>query len=681
MLLPQESGITIQNEIQFQKEEAHITVGRANGIFSWYDPFQNYTLTNTENTYRITQITNGSVYVGTEDDGTISLYSIDLVADLTFLAGGEDMTKIIIFPGMYLRFDPSLNLGLRDADLFRIMLALKNTDSDANTGIEFVDPRIRSTGSDIFFMYRLPRTVHPLFELLHLSFLERAQSINLLEQYGRSQGYAFSIPEGNSIHNPTKNEYYLLRELEMLFANVVVNETNVEDFHTSITSIQRRAKQLSAENTVQKLIEQFLIDGRFALFLDNKNSQIQEIYNEIAHLVHITPTTGKGRLFQALSNIFSKNLLQDTKEQVNQIDNYILAVNELKNTLTNTEMETKDYFDISLYAYLMFEKMTDGKIIDSKALESETLYQLYIAIFQATQNYTNGIGDLELKNTAQKSITLRFYEPMMDMLVHSLYATYATENNGNIFIKDEWLLRDGTKFTNSFYGNVSSVLERITVIFQSRITSLYQGNETQVRDSLEEKIAQLDGFVKMISPGAYRSYRGDPYVAGNKEYPVPKFNTNTKKIVVESDAQITATNIPNTQNTIVNTSAEETIRMAQVLKQLLSLPELTHEHIQITSQGYLVNIQKDSIQYRFEYLPDTMSVENIVLSAANLPPIRIADALPLGNFRSFMATSKDNIDRLYAIYRQNPGISAPLITISIPKNHIQIGNQSFRLYE
>lgn len=57
-----------------------------NAIFSWYDPFENYTLEDRDQSYRITQITNGSVYVGKEADGTVSLYSIDLVADLTFLA-------------------------------------------------------------------------------------------------------------------------------------------------------------------------------------------------------------------------------------------------------------------------------------------------------------------------------------------------------------------------------------------------------------------------------------------------------------------------------------------------------------------------------------------------------------------------------------------------------------------
>lgn len=249
------------------------------------------------------------------------------------------------------------------------------------------------------------------------------------------------------IHNPTKNEHYLIRELQMLFSNVVGNELDPATFRTRIESIQSRAQLLGATDRVQKMIEQFLIDGRYALFLDRKNSQIQEVYNEVAQMVGITPTTGKGRLFQSLSSLFSKNLLQATTKQVDQIDNYIFAVNELKNTLTNAEMETKDYFDISLYAYLILERMTNGKIIEQKALESEVLYQLYVAIFQATQKYSNGIEDISLKNTAQKSITLRFYDPMIDILTRSLYATYVTKQDDEVHIGEQWVLRDTTRFS------------------------------------------------------------------------------------------------------------------------------------------------------------------------------------------------------------------------------------------
>ena len=68
-----------------RKNMNELTISSVKGIFSWYDPFQNYTVTDTKNDYKITQITNGSIYVGSEADGTVSIYSIDLVADLTFM--------------------------------------------------------------------------------------------------------------------------------------------------------------------------------------------------------------------------------------------------------------------------------------------------------------------------------------------------------------------------------------------------------------------------------------------------------------------------------------------------------------------------------------------------------------------------------------------------------------------
>ena len=57
-------------------------------------------------------MTNGSFYVGTEADGTHSLYSIDAVVRLDFLSDGKKMTDMTLFPGMYIRFDPKMNPSL-----------------------------------------------------------------------------------------------------------------------------------------------------------------------------------------------------------------------------------------------------------------------------------------------------------------------------------------------------------------------------------------------------------------------------------------------------------------------------------------------------------------------------------------------------------------------------------------
>lgn len=94
------------------------------GIVSLYDPFSLYRLYPVDHTYQINQITNGSFYISNEPDGTVSIYSIDAVVELSFFDQSIKMTDMILFPGMYIRFDPRANLSLKGADLFKIMLIL-----------------------------------------------------------------------------------------------------------------------------------------------------------------------------------------------------------------------------------------------------------------------------------------------------------------------------------------------------------------------------------------------------------------------------------------------------------------------------------------------------------------------------------------------------------------------------
>ncbi len=83
------------------------------GIVSLYDPFISYAIHPSDASYSVNQITNGSYYLSAEPDGTVSIYSIDVVAELAFYDSGEQMTNMILFPGMYIRFDPSANRDLK----------------------------------------------------------------------------------------------------------------------------------------------------------------------------------------------------------------------------------------------------------------------------------------------------------------------------------------------------------------------------------------------------------------------------------------------------------------------------------------------------------------------------------------------------------------------------------------
>lgn len=149
------------------------------GIISWYDPFSTYKLHDQDHLYEMAQITNGSFYISPESDGTVSIYSIDIVGELSFFSAGEKMTSIILFPGMYIRFDPTASAELRGADLFRIMVVL--ADDAKHTGIEFANPRVTSGSTDAFFMYRLPPETRIIFEMLRLYFRDRIKQVEDLK--------------------------------------------------------------------------------------------------------------------------------------------------------------------------------------------------------------------------------------------------------------------------------------------------------------------------------------------------------------------------------------------------------------------------------------------------------------------------------------------------------------------
>jgi hypothetical protein len=149
------------------------------GIISWYDPFSTYKLYDKSHLYEMSQITNGSFYISPESDGTVSIYSIDIVGELSFFSAGEKMTSIILFPGMYIRFDPTTSAELRGADLFRIMVVL--ADDAKRTGIEFANPRVTSGSTDAFFMYRLPPETRVIFDMLRLYFRDRIKQVENLK--------------------------------------------------------------------------------------------------------------------------------------------------------------------------------------------------------------------------------------------------------------------------------------------------------------------------------------------------------------------------------------------------------------------------------------------------------------------------------------------------------------------
>ena len=586
---------------------------------------------------------------------------------------------MIIFPGMYVRFDPKNNAVLRGADLFRIMLALKNEDTTVSTGIEFVDPRVNTNqdGKDVFFMYRLPIETRPLFQMLHTIFRDRVHQVDLLKEYRKSNTAFATSKTATNILNPTKNTYRILGDLQLLFSNAVSDEMSPQAFRTEAERIIALSQQYQFNDEVNTEIEDFLINGRFALYLDVQNTQYQFLYNEAASIVGIAPTTGRGRLFQALSNIFSRNLLQDNAT-TSQTNTYILATNELKNTLSLEEMETSDYFDLSLYAYLIFQKMTDGKVIQQNVLETDTLYQLYTTVFQATQRYVNGITDASLRSTAQRSLVVHFYEPMVTLLVNSLYSVYATNTDGTIDVSQRFLDRDGPKFSLTFAKNIETTYVTINEIFK-KISGLYsQNDDVHTRDMLQSNLVRLDAFVRMIDKTNYKEYKKDPYRAQSEGSSLPQVNATRSAVVRTTNTASTQDSPPSP--VITDGDGKDILQTATILARFLNINTIPVENIKKTTDGYQVTLTVDSgTTVQFLYNQSTMSMQNIVVNASNIPQIRVLDVLPITNFRLFLSSLSAYEQRIADIYTTNPDLPRATVIMLFSRNQVQIGNNPFTL--
>jgi hypothetical protein len=162
------------------------------------------------------------------------------------------MTDMVLFPGMYIRFDPKLNATLQGADLFRIMLSMvpDGTKNDANstTGVEFVNPRMNDTDDkDVFFMYRLPLSTRILFRSLHVLFHDRVAKVDLYRDYG-NMDYGFSDAGENPwLLNPSKKNHFLLSDLDSILADALRpnSSLNRERFVEKLSAIHQNSQSLA----------------------------------------------------------------------------------------------------------------------------------------------------------------------------------------------------------------------------------------------------------------------------------------------------------------------------------------------------------------------------------------------------------------------------------------------------
>lgn len=472
-----------------------------------------YNMHPTDMTYQVSQITNGSFYISDEPDGTVSIYSIDVVLDLSFFDQGNKMTNMILFPGMYIRFDPQASRELKWADLFRIMLVLGDEKNSKITGLEFINPRVDSgKGEDIFFVYRLPISTRPLFQMLHLLFRDRIKQVDLIKNYSSNRGLA-SSELSSLIYNPSKRNHYVLDDLRAVLSRAVQSQMDASVFREKIEKIHSESQELVKGNSVQLTLESFLTDARFAIFGNVANAQFNTIYLETASILGITPDSGKWKFFQYLSDIYSRNIISQRRDPTfSGIDTYSPTAEGLKRTLENANIESKDYFDIALYAYQLLQKAQDKQMFTQESLSSDATYALIETLFWATKKYIQGLIDPDLQKSAYQTLIIQFYAPIANTISRSLYGTYAFSLDNKIYLDKQYLDGDNVQFDNKIKDNLETIYTILRNIYEG-IAPLYAPGEQQYAlMALHDSIIRISGFLDLLQEWRYREYLKSPYV-------------------------------------------------------------------------------------------------------------------------------------------------------------------------
>ena len=259
----------------------------------------------------------------------------------------------------------------------------------------------------------------------------------------------------------------------------------------------------------------------------------------MSEVVGIAPSTAKTRLFEKLSDIYSRNLVTQKKDfAFSKIDTYSPTSLELAKTLESQEIEHKDYFDIALYAFYVLSKTEEQGMISPEALYATPTYQLISTIFRATDLYVQSIPENERKIVTYKSISLQFYERVLSNFVKSLYKTFLIEQDGQLFLKENFIDRtDGTlKFDASLIAQfnqletiVSGVFENLKIVYADD-----PNNPTFLR--IKESFIQFRAFTVLFRDGEYSKYLLRPYLAvqTNSVF-LPQVSMETESITRSSE--------------------------------------------------------------------------------------------------------------------------------------------------
>lgn len=689
-----------------------ITFDSVKGIFSGYDPFAIYEVENKSRTFNLTQITNWGFYFGENADETVSIYSIDSVSKLTFYftdKQGErkEATNMILFPGMMIRFDPNKTEILENKDL----LSIKNTlapewkeysnildddiennfnSSDKNTWFKFSLTRIKDEKTDQEYWFfvtsnDVSRDVKKLFDNLRKLLNYRAKNVENLKSYSKTDSLGISNSASSEFQNPAKNAFRLLGNLQIIFSKWVNWEISSQEFRDSVTKIITETEKYESNNSAKKLLEQFLIDGRFALFATEwiNLTQYQALYNEAANILWIVPTTGKWKLFQSLSNVFSKNLISEKAKTFSE--SYGWMANSLKDTLNQSGIDDKDYFDIALYAFYILETLRDTQEsvgFSRIVVEGNSLHQLYSTILDASQKYANS-RPASLHLSTQNTLIIAFYNDMLLKLNATLYSEYTEVDEWYLYVKKWFLNRGLPDFTSNkaMISDIENFYKKISNIYNDKIKA------SRSNELFEERLAQLEGFLNIINRDTYYIYRENPYKANEKgdKYP-PVYDKKTKKLVSKnskSNSVSVPKNIEKTEK-IEENNNQETPKNPDFTNIINSINQILQSNITEKNISPL-DIDKNIFKVNMNYQNKNISFNinwNIANNIEILNPeysVKIEDNLTLNSLKIIVNSFANYEKKIQKIINENKITKIENVSINIGKKYITINNQKFPL--
>ena len=541
-----------------------IQLADTQGILSLYDLFTNYTILSDKGEYRLDQITNGSFYIGKEADGRIALYAIDGVVRLTFLDKWVEMTNMMLFPGSYIRFDPKRNASLKWADLFRTILSLQEGENEI---FEFVNPRV-NTGDDkdTFFNYRLPLQTKSLFRTLSARFHDQVEWVDILKSYATDINFAPENLESNWLRNPSKKNHLMLLELKYLLSQILRTKERSSDGQDvnirRIGEIYKNALTLKMESsTAKKTIEQFLLDGRFALYGNTTGigQWYQETYMDIARIIGIEPAEWKS-LFQNLADIYSGNLfLQMSKTSTFKIDTYEPTATTLRTTIEEEGILQKDFFDIAIYTYNILEKVQDQGILSLDYLLNISTYDYLMTFFTAGSRYMESIDDVQKQTKTILSFSSQFYERILSMTVRSLYSGMMRDDGGALYLSESLVNGSEVKLSPDIIRQITK-LNGVIEYVNRTIKWAYDlaGDDTDVYIKIQKATIRLNALSLMLDADQtnekYREYINVPDASEIEDgIALPRINPDT--LLIEKYARPPETN-PNPWNPLINKKVE-----------------------------------------------------------------------------------------------------------------------------